>query len=517
MANQSLFQSMVGRLIRPADTANSEGAPAYRLTPRQALAQFATTGCLNDTFYARGEEQLETVLTLCAQVEPAFIARVAVYARQTGAMKDMPALLCAVLAVRDSALMVKVFQRVIDSPRMLRTFVQIVRSGRTGRKSFGTRVRRSIREWFDARSDEALFTGSVGTRPSLADVVRMVHPRPGTPARAALYGYLLGGRVDVDALPPVVRELESFRIDSSRPVPDVPFQMLTACPLTTDHWVRIADRASWQTLRMNLNTFARHGVFDVPGMATGVATRLRDRESIRGARALPYQLMVAHAQTGDGVPHEVRDALEDAVEVAMENVPAIAGTVVVCPDLSGSMQSPVTGRRHGATTSVRCVDVAGLAAAGILRANRTARVLPFSDGVVRVDLNPRDTITTNARRLAEHLGGGTNCSAPLARLNRERAIVDLVILVSDNQSWLDVAPGPGTRLMKEWEKLRARNPRARLVCVDIQPYANTQAHGREDILNVGGFSDAVFEVMGRFAREGVSADAWVDEIERVAL
>ena len=40
---------------------------------------------------------------------------------------------------------------------------------------------------------------------------------------------------------------------------------------------------------------------------------------------------------------------------------------------------------------------------------------------------------TNAARLAEIGGGGTACSAPLAKLNREKAKVDLVLIVSDNE------------------------------------------------------------------------------------
>ncbi len=34
------------------------------------------------------------------------------------------------------------------------------------------------------------------------------------------------------------------------------------------------------------------------------------------------------------------------------------------------------------------------------------------------------------------MSGGTDCAAPLARLNQERARVDLVLLVSGNQPWL---------------------------------------------------------------------------------
>src|SRR5688572_25466918 len=126
MANASLFRSLVGALIPKADASNEEGSPAYRRTPEQALAQYASTGCLNSTFYADAESQLEAVLDVCARVTPEFIARAAVYCRQRGHMKDMPALLLAALSRRDPRLMDRVFDRVVDSPRMLRSFVQIV-------------------------------------------------------------------------------------------------------------------------------------------------------------------------------------------------------------------------------------------------------------------------------------------------------------------------------------------------------------------------------------------------------
>ena len=56
-------------------------------------------------------------------------------------MKDMPAALAATLAVWDTALLAQVFGRVIDNGKMLRNFVQIVRSGAMGRKSLGSAPR----------------------------------------------------------------------------------------------------------------------------------------------------------------------------------------------------------------------------------------------------------------------------------------------------------------------------------------------------------------------------------------
>jgi 60 kDa SS-A/Ro ribonucleoprotein len=181
------------------------------------------------------------------------------------------------------------------------------------------------------------------------------------------------------------------------------------------------------------------------------------------------------------------------------------------------MSSPVTGQRTGATTSVRCVDVAALVAASILRQNPQAEVVPFENDVVNVSLNSRDSVMTNAQKLAAVGGGGTNCSAPLAWLNKKQAKGDLVVFVSDNQSWVDAKGGRGTETMRQWSVFKRFNPQARLVCIDIQPYATVQASEREDILNIGGFSDQVFQVIAAFAEGRLGADHWVGTIESLTL
>ena len=157
MANKTLFASLRDALIPRTDTINSENAPAYALAPKQALAQYAATGCFGRTFYATAEEQLTRVLELCDEVDPEFVARVAIYSRTQSFMKDMPALLCAWLSAREPQLHETVFARVIDNARMLRNYVQILRSGVVGRKSLGSAPKRLVREWLASRDEDALF------------------------------------------------------------------------------------------------------------------------------------------------------------------------------------------------------------------------------------------------------------------------------------------------------------------------------------------------------------------------
>lgn len=517
MANLSLFQSIKGKFLPAATTVNQHGAPAYAMSPKHKLAQYAATGCLNHTYYANAETQLATLLDLCKEVDAKFIAKTAVYCRERGYMKDTPALLAAVLTIKAPEFLPVVFERVITNGKMLRNFVQILRSGAVGRKSLGTRPKKLVQAWLNSAPESVLLNAAVGNQPSLADVVKMVHPKPTEAWREAFFAWLIGKPYAETALPPLAQMFEAYKRDKSLPVPEVPFQMLTALNLGQTEWAEIARRASWQTLRMNLNTFARHKVFELEGMTELVAKRLIDKNAISKAKVFPYQLLAAYKSVGESVPLQVREALQDAMEIALMNVPTLEGKVVVCPDVSGSMRSPVTGFRGSATTAVRCVDIAALVAAAIMRKNPTAEVLPFENNVVDVRLNPRDTVLTNAEKLAAIGGGGTNCSAPLAVLNRKKATADVVIYVSDNESWVDARRQGATTMMREWEMFRQRNRKAKLVCVDIQPHGTTQAIERSDILNIGGFSDEVFNMIATFATGALDPKHWVGMIEEVVL
>jgi hypothetical protein len=67
--------------------------------------------------------------------------------------------------------------------------------------------------------------------------------------------------------------------------------------------------------------------------------------------------------------------------------------------------------------------------------------------------------------------------------------------------------------MTEWQKFVTNARRhgitdPKLVCIDIQPYGSSQAPERDDILNIGGFSDAVFNIVPSFPSRNLSGRSW---------
>jgi 60 kDa SS-A/Ro ribonucleoprotein len=520
-----LFGSTVGAI---ADTFNEAGGRAYRLSDYHALLQLAATGCVNSTFYADATTQLTDVLKLARGVEPERVAKIAVFARERGYMKDMPALLCAYLtAIKRTDLLAKIWDRVIDNGKMLRTYIQIIRSGVTGRKSLGTAPKKLIWKWFADRNSNQIFRSSVGNDPSLSDVIKMTHPKPTDKEKEALFGWLLDKKHDATNLPPLVTQFEEWKrravcsstgTDVIEDTPAVPFEMLTALPLSTAGWTNIARNAKWQWTRMNISTMMRHGVFADLNMVQLIAKRLMDRDQILGAKVFPYQLMNAFINCDPNTPADIKRALEVALEISTENVPSFDGKVYVAVDVSGSMDSPVTGSRGSSTTKVKCVDVAGLMAAVIKRRNPSSEVICFDGAVRPCTVNGDDSVMVNARKFAMK-GGSTNCAAPLAKLNAERAEGAVVIYLSDNQSWVDslTRPGRNTGMVAEWKKFKDRNPDAKLVCIDMQPNTTTQVPDSKDVLNVGGFSDSVFDIVNLFVNNQLTPNHWCGEIDKIEI
>jgi 60 kDa SS-A/Ro ribonucleoprotein len=292
-------------------------------------------------------------------------------------------------------------------------------------------------------------------------------------------------------------------------------------------WSAIARQMGPQALRMNLNTLVRQQVFDAePEMVAYVASRMSDAEEIRRSRQFPYQFLAAYLNASGDLPRSIKSALHSAAEVACGNVPVLSGPVIIGLDVSGSMSAAVTGHRgRGATSKMRCVDVAALFAAAILRRNPESIVVPFDDHVHEARIDPADSILSLAERLSGYGGGGTNCALPLEHASRrlgKRKFIGCV-LVSDQESWIGTGRHGATGVMTAWQQFVQNQVRLhgasfagpKLVCIDLQPYGTTQAPDRSDILNIGGFSDAVFDVVASFF--AADSGRFVAEVEAIEL
>ena len=90
------------------------------------------------------------------------------------------------------------------------------------------------------------------------------------------------------------------------------------------------------------------------------------------------------------------------------------------------------------------------------------------------------------------------------------------------ESWIGAGRRGSTATLTAWRDFVKHQVRfhgddagPKLVRIDLQPYTTTQAPERSDILNVGGFSDAVFRVVASFLSH--DAGRFVAEVEVIEL
>ncbi len=560
MANKSLFGSLTSRLPR-ASAVNEAGGCAYKLEPKHSLAQIAATGAFGNTFYSTAEKQLDEVLKLIDEVDDnQYLAKLALYAREKAFMKDMPAALLVALSVRDTELMHRVFDRVVDNGRVLRTVFQMIRSGQFKNKAGKSRVglsssvQRAFQRWLNTASVGKLLSASIGHDPSLRDILRMARPTPKDNARRAMFGWLTEKEVDKWTpaseadLPVEIQSLIAYRNSESEEaqaliaggLDNVRWDLLSDAAKGPKVWAALAHKMGPQALRMNLNTLLRHDVLATSAMVDYVADRIADESEIRASKQFPYQYFAAYLNADDNVPQKIKTALHKAAEIACGNVPELAGPVVIGLDTSGSMSSAVTGNRgRGAASKMQCIDVAALFAAAILRRNPDSVVIPFDTSAYDCDIDPNDSILSIAERLARYGGGGTDCSLPLVAANQKYANRKFagIVLVSDNESWVGTGRHGSTGVMTAWEtfvnnqrKLNvsgkalaaghspsslAASHSPKLICIDLQPYQTVQACERADIMNIGGFSDSVFTCVSAFLAD--NNQRFVAEVEAIEL
>jgi 60 kDa SS-A/Ro ribonucleoprotein len=521
----NLIKSHRGELPPLPDTVNNAGGLAYKHDDYLAITQMALTGTLSDTFYVSAENQLEPILQLCDKVDVEFLAKLAVYARAKGNMRDMPALLAAAVAARDPSLLPKIWKRVINNRGMVRKFVKFIRSGLTGRKSFGSGPKRLIANWLLDLSPSEFLSAYVGNDPSMGDIIKMIRPAPRTPEQAAMFAWAIGADYDPEQLPDVIKGVRNFNLGLTTELPIAPFEMLAASPkMTPAHWVTLTRRLTWTQLVSNLNTLERHGVLSNPTTVGYIVTILVNKDLIVKARPMPYRLLTTYNETKGVVPTSISVAIQQALEIVLWNVPKLPSDATIFCDVSGSMRNPVTKQNETVQSKIRNVDIAALFTLALVRKNFDVKSFAFDHHLYEIykGLNPVDSLVSITNNLAAINGGGTDTRLPFIYLLQQQIKTNLIIIVSDNESWSNRNSYNRREFFEQgvyplWKQYLAFNPDARLVCLDISPNNTSPIKSSESSFNIGGFSDNVFDLISDIANGGGTTDYMVEQVAKVEL
>lgn len=502
----------------PAPTArNKAGFAAYRPATAEEVAELLFLGTFGTTFYASGQEWADgtlEVLKHAVREDAQFVAQAAVLAREEGYVRSAPIMALSVLLAGDPGAKswgVRIFDRIVRTGDDLRNFVGLNLSGQI-RKGYGGIARREAARWINAHLDEyqALKYGDVrGHDPlNFRNILRLTHPKPGRPWKEDLYRWIVQG-VGSERLPRI-QAADRLRRGEQTPAQailqgNLPFETVMPILGSDGHqadaeaWAALTVQAPYFFLLRSLAAIGRAGVWADPGLVQAAARRLTDPDAVRVAKVFPYRFwQAAQVLYRERAPQALVDAVAEAMELSLSNLPTLPERTVLALDVSGSMATTQVARDTSAAV------IGGLFAAALWKRTPTARLLPFDSDVRRVPhVSPRDSLMTLTNALAMR-GGGTDLSSPIRLLLQERTPVTLFIGLTDSEDWAASGGWHGQGFLAAWQHYRQIvAPEAQAVLIQLVPGRTRVAPPDTDgVRYVYGWSDAVVRYVGHVAQGG---------------
>jgi hypothetical protein len=227
-----------------------------------------------------------------------------------------------------------------------------------------------------------------------ADVVDLTHPNPATPGQDALFKFALERRHNRDELStgglPMVAtqsELRAYvdvphllqRTDFTSMLREAGFTWEDALSLwggkvdKRQLWEALIPTMGYMALLRNLRNFDEAGVSDK--VARAVCDRLAAPEQVMRSRQFPFRFLSAYEQAPS---LRWGQALDTAMRLSMNNLPALPGRSLVLIDTSGSMSGGLFGMKS------KMAPGKAAAVFGVALSNRNpgaVDVFGFADGV----------------------------------------------------------------------------------------------------------------------------------------
>jgi hypothetical protein len=453
------------------------------MTPRHELYLLVASSLMTgDSFYESADDRLHRFRELVAAVVQEdggadFLVGLAAYARNEMYLRTTPTILVAELFLygfenAGAAAADRVWLRGDEHLEAL-AYVDAVGSKRT--KGFLRNVAARL-----GKLSEYQFVKYASTRRAYSqrDAIRVSHPVPNSPERSALFKYVVHGWDELNEheqrMLPEISKLKYGKQFTWE-------QLISEKGSTTATWIEALPLMGYMATLRNLRNLIDH---NVPAEALAlVAHKIGDPMEVEKSKQLPFRFLSALRALPGNAPRVLIDAVHKAADHAVMNVPELEGDSLVCVDISGSMQSPVSGR-----STVSCADAASCLG-GILNKRGGCDLMAFGTNAARVRVpsgNPVLQTATAIYRDSRALGWGTNVGLALQKGLREG--LKRAVVLTDMQTHDHVEPVVQGYLRN--------HPEFMLYIVDLSSYGRPCFDPEHpNVVMVAGFSDKVFEWM----------------------
>ena len=540
---------------------NFMGEMAFKMEDKEELISTVMTTFLQDEYYEKEATKIARIQELLKKVDPLFAAKLAIYARNEGNLRSVTHFVAAEIAkyVSGSEWGKRFYDKIIvrpdDMSEIVSAYAHINGMSQKNISKIPNAMKGGFKTALERLDAYQIDKYKMQNREvSLIDLVRLFHPK-GNRKNAEAFKRLVNGESLEGLYETKILEKE----------------MTKAGQLTKNATEDEKSKAKHEAISgildnvkgmpiMNLIRNLRNIILYAPDKVEDACAQLRIKDKILKSRLLPFRFATAYAEiekmswnkpnTDTAITFEsdkaeeeltmiqfhslkrsVLDALEDAIQYSVENIPELEGNVAILVDHSGSCRGDAGGSSAvSAFSKTSTAMIGNLFGSMMAYRQKNVYIGLFGDKLIDVPMNRNmKMLDFNKKSFDEGarcgLGTETGIYDFMRKCVDEKKKVDNVVVFSDCQigsgergftpwygSKLSDRGGHFHELFKEFKKL---NPMCNWIVVNLRQSGGTSVFDKSmRILNIAGWSDKIFDVIKSNCK---GWDAIIKEIEAVEV
>ena len=447
-------------------TVNKCGHAAYKMRDKEKLVTQVLTSFFDEKkFYGDNSAEMQETIKSVIKTDPAFIAKLAVFARREFNMRSVSHVLTAYLAhevegkpyTRDTVKAVSL--RGDDVTEIMACYLSM----------FGKPVPNALKKGINdvlQGFDEYTFAKYKGDGKAvkMRDLLCLCRPTPKTEEQSEMWKRLLNNELQT----PYTWETE-----------------LSAKGNNKGTWEALIDseKVGYMALLRNLRNILTAN----PSNVNKVLAYIENPNAVRKSKQLPFRFLSAYKELEGIGGSRVFDALENAVEASIENMPKLGGTTVIAVDTSGSMSSAVSAK-----SKVHCYEIAMMLGLVANKICENSIFYTFDTQIKKHSFSTRNGILYTTLH-SSHCSGCTNMYLPFEKMIAENIKADRIIVISDNMCNSGGCYYSYKLVQTLADEYRRKTGNDIWVhAIDLEGYGTQQFHGAKTNI-IAGWSEKVME------------------------
>lgn len=259
----------------------------------------------------------------------------------------------------------------------------------------------------------------------------------------------------------------------------------------------------------------------------GVLARLRTENEVKKSGLLPFNFLSAgrifgmkigsdHSpmnmtgadghlirvvNTNEVTKNKVIDALGDALDLSIKNLPELPGTTAVLVDVSGSMNQPLSK-----SSMNNLMTAAAVLAACFIKRAENAILITFDDHAKIQNIRRGDTVLTITEKMLGRYGGGTYGARAVEEIGNNK--VDRIIVLSDMQMYEDRSDQSFDQAVQQYE--RKHNTKVWVHSVNLSGSPGKPSNKKDRVGLYSGFSEQLLTLIASIENGKTIEEAKVD-------